>query len=129
MSKIKFLSIEEAFVIHERMIEIGGGSFGIRDIELLHAAVERPRLSFSGKYLYDSIWKMAAVIIQSIIKNHPFIDGNKRTGFFAALRFLNINNIELRLDDKDIVRFVLEIDIKNRSIKEIANWLKKHKNI
>jgi len=124
--EIKFLDIVEVYEIHERMIKIGGGRPGVRDFTLIHSAVERPKMSFAGKLLYPDIWLKAASLIQSLIKNHPFEDGNKRTGFFSTLRFLNINGYDIKPDKKDIVNFVLQIDTKNLSLQQISLWFKKH---
>src|SRR3989344_2783121 len=93
--EIKYLEIEEVYNIHSKMIDIGGGREGIMDFNLLHSAIERPKASFGGKFLYQDIWHQAAALIQSLIKNHPFEDGNKRTGFFSTLRFLNINGYDI----------------------------------
>ncbi|OGK14980.1 hypothetical protein A2774_01015 [Candidatus Roizmanbacteria bacterium RIFCSPHIGHO2_01_FULL_39_12c] len=108
------------------MIRVGGGRTGVRDFTLIHSAVERPKASFAGKILYHSIWLQAAALIQSLIKNHPFEDGNKRTGFFSTLRFLNINGFDISTSKKEIVNFALEIDVKKLSINKISYWLNKH---
>lgn len=124
--KIKYLDIAEVYSIHEKMLEIGGGRSGIKDFTLIHSAVERPKASFGGKMLYQNIWLQAAALIQSLIKNRPFEDGNKRCGFFSTLRFLNINGYDIEATKNQIVSFVLSIDIKNLSLNEISLWLKKH---
>jgi death-on-curing protein len=123
---ICYLDIAESYFIHDKMIEIGGGRKGIRDFTLFHSAVERPKATFGGKDLYGTIWLKAAALIQSIIKNHPFNDGNKRTGYFTALRFLNINNYEIRATKKEIINFTLSIDTKNLPLKKIAFWFQLH---
>jgi len=122
----RYVDIAESYFIHDKMIEVGGGRRGIRDFTLLHSAVERPRATFGGKDLYETIWFKAAAIIQSIIKNHPFNDGNKRTGYFTALRFLNINNYDIRATKEAIVNFTLSIDTKSFPLKRIASWFKFH---
>lgn len=128
--EIKYLDIAEVYNIHEKMLEIGGGRPGIRDFTLIHSAVERPKASFGGKMLYPSIWLQAAALIQSLIKNHPFEDGNKRTGFFSTLRFLNINGYDIKVIRKEIVSFVLDVDVKKLSLNQIAFWFQKHvKNV
>ena len=124
--EIKYLEIDEVYNIHEKMLKVGGGRFGIRDFTLIHSAVERPKASFAGRMLYHDIWFQAAALIQSLIKNHPFEDGNKRTGFFSMLRFLNINGYDIKAAKKEIIRFALDIDVKKLSIKKISFWLKKH---
>ncbi len=108
------------------MIEVGGGSIEIRDLSLLHSATERSKMSFAGKSLYSTTWLKAAALIQSITKNHPFVDGNKRTAFFSAMRFLSINNYQLAAKQKEIINFAISIDTKNLSLDKIASWFKKH---
>jgi death on curing protein len=122
MSDILFISIEEVVVIHEKMIEIGGGSSGIRDIELLHSAIERPKASFGGKYLYSSVLGMGSAMLQSLVKNHPFVDGNKRTAFFATLRFFDKNDLHFVFQSKEIVSFMVKVDTQSLSVNEIADW-------
>ncbi|MBP9798221.1 type II toxin-antitoxin system death-on-curing family toxin [Candidatus Woesebacteria bacterium] len=123
MDDLEFLLIEEVVIIHEKMIEVGGGSSGIRDIELLHSAIERAKATFGGKYLYNSIFDMAAALLQSLVKNHPFIDGNKRTAFFSMLRFLQKNSLELNVDNDEIVDFMVKVDTENLSIAAISKWV------
>lgn len=121
-----YLTLEEVIVIHDKMLEVGGGREGIRDFALLHSAIERPKATFAGKSLYPTIWLQAAALIHSLIKNHPFNDGNKRTAIFSAMRFLKKNGYELYISQKSLVKFTLAIDRKDLTLKETANWLKKH---
>jgi len=120
-----YLDISEIYLVHEKMLDIGGGKAEVRDFNLLHSAIERPKATFDGKELYESIWFKAAALIQSLIKNHPFYDGNKRTGYFATLRFFNKNNYDIKASQKEIVDFALAVDMQNLSINEIATWFKK----
>ena len=123
---IRYLDIGEVIIIHEKMIEIGGGRRGIRDYRLLHSAVERPKATFTGRPLYPTIYLKAAALIHSLIKNHPFNDGNKRTGFFSTLRFLHINGYEITASHEEIIKFALSADTKNLNLEEIAAWFKTH---
>ncbi|OGE18820.1 hypothetical protein A3E45_04500 [Candidatus Daviesbacteria bacterium RIFCSPHIGHO2_12_FULL_43_11] len=108
------------------MLEVGGGREGIHDFSLLHSAVERPKAQFGGKYLYSSIWLMAAAMLHSLVKNHSFEDGNKRTAYFSTMRFLRKNGHLLKVGEKDIIKFVVNIDVGNTPLEEIASWLKKN---
>lgn len=123
---MKYLDIGEVIIIHDRMIEIGGGRSGVGDYRLVHSAIERPKASFAGKDLYPSIWLKVAALMQSLVKNHPFNDGNKRTAFFTSLRFLRINRYKFGSTHKEIINFCLSVDKKNLSINKIAVWFKKH---
>lgn len=67
---MKFVSIEEAYAIHERMLKVGGGRAGIHDFAMLHSVVERPKAQFGGKYLHDTIWLMAGALLQSMVRDH-----------------------------------------------------------
>lgn len=122
MRKIEFVSLEEAVIIHEKMIEIGGGTSGIRDIELLHSSIERPKASFSDKYLYKSILEMGSAMLQSLAKNHPFIDGNKRTAFFATLRFFEKNGLAFSIKKNEITPFMVSVTTESLTVKKISNW-------
>lgn len=124
--KINFLAIDEVIAIHERMLEIGKGRDGIRDFTLIHSAIERPKATFAQKDLYPTIWLKASAIIQSLIRNRPFNDGNKRTGYFTTLRFLNQNGYDLAATRREIVSFTLNIDVHRPDIENISVWLKKH---
>lgn len=124
---MKFLLLEEVLAIHEQMLEIGGGREGIRDFTLLHSAIERPKAQYSGQDLYPSIWLMAAAMLQSLVKNHPFEDGNKRTAYFSTMRFLRKNGYFLEpKKEKGIIKFMIEADTKNKNIEQIAVWLRKN---
>ena len=124
ISDISFLTIEDVIVIHEKMLDIGGGSSGLRDIELLYSALGRPKSSFSGTYLYPSIYKMGASLLHSLANNHPFIDGNKRTAFFSTALFLRKNDIEIKTNTEEITSLMIQVTTKDLSIKNIADWFK-----
>lgn len=124
-----YVSLEEVITLHAKMLEVGGGRKGIRDFTLIHSSIERPKATFSGKSLYPTLWLKAAALTQSLIRNHPFDDGNKRTGYFSTMRFLFLNGYELKAKKERIVCFTLDVDVKKLSIAQIASWLKKHSTI
>jgi death-on-curing protein len=106
-----FLSIGEIIEIHNDQIQRYGGQAGIRDLKLLQSAVAMPTVSFESQYLHQDLFEMAAAYLFHITQNHPFIDGNKRTGAVAALVFLYLNGIELKVDEnifENAVRSVAE---------------------
>ncbi len=90
-----FLTVAEVVELHRIQIERCGGSDGIRDPGLLSSAVAQPQAAFGGEFLHEDLFAMAAAYLFHIVKNHPFIDGNKRTGFVAALAFLELNGLAL----------------------------------
>jgi death-on-curing protein len=86
----EFLDVDDVLEIHAGQLAEHGGSEGLRDKALLESAVAQPMATFSGQFLNEDIFIMAALLI-SIVKNHSFIDGNKRTALLAALTFLDLN--------------------------------------
>lgn len=123
---MNYLSVDQTLIIHNEVIEKIGGSKGIRDMGLLESAVARPQATFEGKDLYPDIFSKAAALGHSLICNHPFIDGNKRTGYMAMRIFLNINGYEIEASLEERYKFVLEIANKTKKEKAIAEWLKEH---
>lgn len=90
-----FLSTEDALQVHAQQLSRFGGAEGLRDKSLLESALAQPQASFGGKYLYGTVYEMAAAYLFHIVSNHPFIDGNKRGGLLCAITFLEINGIEV----------------------------------
>ncbi len=90
-----FLTIDEVVELHRIQIRRCGGGEGIRDPGLLASALAQPQAAFAGEFLHEDLFAMAAAYLFHIVKNHPFIDGNKRTGFVASLAFLELNGLAL----------------------------------
>src|SRR3989339_385003 len=107
---MRFLSLEEVIIIHDDQIERYGGSHGIRDLFLLESAIARLQTTFGGTDLYPSIFLKAAVLAHSLIKNHAFVDGNKRTGTVSMLVFLEINEYKLNISQKKLVEIILKVE-------------------
>ncbi|HSD98809.1 MAG TPA: type II toxin-antitoxin system death-on-curing family toxin [Patescibacteria group bacterium] len=123
---MKYLTIEEVLFIHDRAIKRFGGSSGIRDIGLLHSALGRPQASFDGQDLYKTIFEKAAALIHSLLKNHPFIDGNKRTSYATTGLFLEINGYMLSNEHKNAIQFTMHVENNQLSLEDIASWLENH---
>lgn len=102
MKNIIFLTLSEVIEIHSDQLQRYGGLGGIRDMGLLSSAVAMPYASFHGNFLHTDIFEIAAAYAFHICKNHPFIDGNKRTALASALVFLEMNGISLT-DPSDIL--------------------------
>lgn len=128
MKKVFYLTLDVILAIHDDMIERYGGSFGIRDVGLIQSAIARPQTSFGGEDLCPSIIDKAAALFHSLIFNHAFVDGNKRTAMTATARFLYINGYELAVDEKEFVDFPLRVEKKRLNIEEITKWLLLHAN-
>lgn len=123
---MNYLNINQVLAIHSEVIEQAGGARGIRDIGLLDSAVARPQATFGEKDLYPDIFSKAACLGHSLIGNHPFVDGNKRTGYMSMRLFLNINGYDIKASEDEKYKFVIEITEKERDERSIAEWLKKH---
>lgn len=108
------------------MIKRFGGSEGLRDLELLESAAGRPVAIFDGEDLYPGVFDKAAALLQSLLKNHPFVDGNKRTALTAAGIFLQLNGWKLINPHQEEVDFALKVDNGKLTVAEIAAWLKQH---
>ena len=104
-----FLGLDEVIEIHHDQIKRYGGLPGIRDMELLKSAIAMPPASFGGEYLHKSLYEMAAAYLFHITRNHPFIDGNKRTGAVASVVFLIMNGIELNADEDSFEKMVRSV--------------------
>jgi len=103
------LSVEIVREIHAEAIARFGGSDGVRDSALLESAVAAPQASFGGKSPYRDLAEVAAAYLYYLCRNHPFIDGNKRTALGACIVFLRLNGIELRPDGPEWEELVLAI--------------------
>lgn len=124
--RINYLSPTQILAIHDQMIKRFGGTPGIRDITLLESAIARPQASFEQKDLYSEIFVKAAALMESLLKNHPFIDGNKRTALTSAGIFLQMNGYRLLNYHQDEITFALEVANKKMRIDSITMWLKQH---
>ncbi len=104
-----FLSLAEVLAIHQDQIARYGGATGIRDIDLLKSALGMPPATYGGEFLHTDIYEMAASYLFHLVKNHPFIDGNKRVGAVAALVFLALNGFECHAPQDDLADMVLAV--------------------
>jgi death on curing protein len=117
---------EEVFLIHNEVVKVHGGANGIRDINGLESAIARPYATFGGEDLYQTSIQKAAAIGESIIINHPFIDGNKRTGYVLMETILRIEGIAIFATDEDLYNFVIKISTGELHFDEIVSWLKEN---
>lgn len=123
---MKFLTVKQIIQIHADTIDVFGGPKGIRSKSLLESAVFRMRASFDGKDLYANVFDKAAALLESLLRNHPFLDGNKRTAFVSSVTFLEINGYETNFDAKGTEKFILAILDGQKSFKQIANFIKRN---
>lgn len=126
---MKYLSPHQVLFLHARLIEETGGSHGVRDMGLLLSALGRPKATFEGKELHSTIYQKTAALSASMINNHPFVDGNKRTGIGAAVLFLLLNGYVLTASNQELLDLTMEIAQKKTAIDMIANWFEMHSNL
>jgi death on curing protein len=121
-SPIRFPTLDEVLLLHTRLIERFGGAAGVRDLGLLESALYRPQTGY-----YADVVGMAAALLESLWRNHPFIDGNKRVAVFTARLFLAINGWRLSCPDRrtyaDLMRMheAAELDLDH-----LQRWMRKH---
>ncbi len=123
---MNYLTAEQILFIHFLIIEETGGSHGIRDLSLLESATARPVATFSANDLYPAIFSKAAALMHSLIKNHPFVDGNKRTAITAAAIFLKGNHYTITASNKELEQFTLNVASEDIALEDIAAWFRKH---
>jgi len=118
------ISVKQALSIHKIVIEKFGGSQGIRDINGLQSALARPFQTFRDEELYSSIEEKAAAIGESIIMNHLFVDGNKRTGYLLMEAILRYGNKNISVNNDLLYQFVISISTGEIKFNKIVEWLK-----
>ena len=123
---VQYLTLDIVLAIHDSMIEKYGGSFGIRDLGLIQSALARPQASFGGQDLYPTLLDKAAALFHSLMFNHAFVDGNKRTTLTVTARFLYINGYELQTSNEELIKFPLRVENNHFNIEAISDWLSKH---
>lgn len=118
--------LTRAFIarLHELSLVNYGGGAGVRDEGMLESAIARPFQTFGGSDLYPTVFEKAAAIGQSIVINHPYIEGNKRTGLLAMIAMLEGYGFELVADPDDTYTMTIKISTGNAEFEEICDWLK-----
>jgi death on curing protein len=119
-----FVDMDRVIRIHRSLIETYGGSDGLRDAGLLHSAVKMSQASFGGQYLHKDLFEMAAAYLYHIVQDHPFLDGNKRTGAAAAIIFLAMNDIEIDADEDGLVHLTLSVACGSSGKPEITEFFR-----
>lgn len=123
---VKTISVDEIILLHDRIVEATGGSKGVREPNLLESVCNTPFGNYFGQELYPDIYLKAAVIINSLVNYHVFVDGNKRTGIAIMEFFLSKNGYEFTTSKSVKEKFVLHIATANPDLADIAAWVKKH---
>jgi death on curing protein len=121
----EFLDLEEVLEIHALQLAEFGGIAGVRDLGLLESAVEQARATAFGELLHADMFEMAAAYLFHIVKNHAFLDGNKRTALVTALVFLDINGVSLERDDERLYELTMAAAEGRADKAQIAGQLRK----
>lgn len=121
-----FLTLGEVIEIHRDQIERYGGDSGLRDLGLIQSAMAMPAAGFGGRFLHTDLFEMAAAYLYHITQNHPFIDGNKRTGAVASLVFLSLNDVEIEADEEEFERIVMDVAQGKLDKASVAEFLRKN---
>ena len=119
---VAFLSRDEALEIHRALLERFGGSEGVRDLGLLESSLYRPQTGY-----YADLAEMAAALFESLIMNHPFVDGNKRVAFFATDVFLRLNGYQLKVDANSAHTFLIGLLERDCcTFDKLLPWIREH---
>ena len=123
---MKILNKRQILLLHSALIAESGGSDGIRDEGLLDSAINTPFQTFSGQDLYPTVLEKAVRLGFGLIRNHPYIDGNKRIGTHAMLVFLTLNNITLSYEDDKLIFTILSVASGKMDADGLLKWLQQH---
>ena len=120
------LSKQQILLLHEQLIAETGGSSGLRDEGMLDSALNAPFQSFGGEDVYPSLQQKAARLCFGLVKNHPFVDGNKRIGAHAMLVFLALNGIELQHTQTELSDVILQLAAGTIQSSDLLDWILTH---
>jgi death-on-curing protein len=124
-----FLELDEVLSLHASRIERYGGSYGLRDVGLLRSALAVPQATFDGDFLHGTLYEMAAAYLFHLVRNHPFVDGNKRVALLCALVFLGLNGLSLAAPPDALTALVEGAADGHVSKAEVAVFLQKHARV
>ena len=124
---MKILTKEQILLLHSQLVKEFGGSLDIRDDSLLESAINTPFQTYGGEELYPTLLDKASRLCFGLVKNHPFVDGNKRIGMYIMLTFLEVNGIRLDCTNEDVVEAGLGVASGKISYEELLAWVKSHR--
>lgn len=123
---MRYLTLEEVLELYHRIVEQSGGSAGISNMGGLESAIAQPQMTFAGEELYPTIVEKASALGFSLIKNHPFIDGNKRIGHAAMEVFLVLNGFEIKAAVDEQEKLILQVASGELGRDKFTEWLRSH---
>lgn len=118
------IELKLALEVHEDALQKTGGASGVRDMELPQSALARPFGSFGGQPFYETAEERAAAILESVLLNHPFVDGNKRTGYILMRLVLKMKGLDLNRSKNDRYDFVIQVASGKLPFEEIVAWIR-----
>lgn len=121
------LTSNKILQLHKFLMQETGGLDGLRDAALLDSAVQSPFATFDGQELYPSHEEKAAKLGYTLVKNHAFIDGNKRIGVYVLTIFLDVNGVEMTYSDDDLIALGLGLADGSFSYESVLDWIEQHK--
>ena len=123
---MRYLTLSEVLELHRRVIGQSGGTLGVLNLGGLESALAQPRMTYGGKELYPAVVEKAAALGYSVIQNHPFVDGNKRTGHAAMEVFLVLNGFEIQSSVDEQEKIILQVASGEMDREGFTIWLRDH---
>ena len=123
---MRYLTLNEVLEVHRQVIAQSGGAEGLMHLPALESALAQPQMTFGGEDLYPTLVDKAAALGYALIKNHPFLDGNKRTGHAAMEVFLVLNGYEIHADVEEQEHVILQVAASEIDREEFTTWLRTH---
>ena len=127
--EIEFLTLEDVLSLHDELIQRYGGSPGLRDAGLLEAALGMPQAGFGGQYFHEFPHEMGAAYLFHLVRNHPFIDGNKRIALACAILFFKINRVSYSITEKEAVDLTLSAASGQLDKGAVTEFFRRHLNL
>lgn len=123
---MNYLAPEQVLFIHARLVTETGGAHGVRDLGLLLSALARPQATFDGQDLYPDLFHKAGALMESLLQNHPFVDGNKRTAIISVAMFLRLNGYQLKASNPELEQFTFAALLEHLLVETMAAWFEGH---
>jgi len=123
---MRYLTLNEVLELYHWVMEQSGGAIGIRDLNALESALAQPRMTFGGQELYPTVVEKASALGFSLIRNHPFVDGNKRIGHAAMETFLVLNGYEIEASVDEQEQVILQVASGEMGREAFTDWLRAH---
>ena len=123
---MRYVTLREALELHRRVLAAVGGVPSVRDLGALESALAQPRMTFGSEDLYPDLTEKACALGFSMIQNHPFVDGNKRTGHLVMELFLVLNGLEIKAADDEQEQVILRLAAGDFGRERFCSWLRAH---